>query len=168
MNRKYILAIDFVMVVGTLFAISFLVGYARPLVIGPISDFNTTSTSVLFSFDRAGVILIDDNQEFSSPEKIYAEDNLVIQLQPGVYYWKVDGVLNSEIRKITIVSEIGLKLRRAGNESYDIVNSGNTELNVDIYNNEVLTGNIILDADESKEVSGTKFIGKQEGGENGQ
>ena len=77
-------------------------------------------------------------------------------------------MLNSEIRKITIVSEIGLKLRRAGNESYDIVNSGNTELNVDIYNNEVLTGNIILDADESKEVSGTKFIGKQEGGENGQ
>ena len=162
--KRYILAIDFVMVVGSLITIAILVGYTRPLVIGPIDDFNTTSTSVLFSFDKGNVILIDDNPEFSSPETIYAEDNLVIQLQPGVYYWKVQGALDSEIRKVTIVSELGLKLKRVSNESYDIVNSGNTELNVDVYNNDTITGSVVLGIDGTKEVSGTKFIGSQTNG----
>src|SRR3989344_8682824 len=162
--KRYILAIDFLLVVGTLIAISFLVGYSRPLLIGPIDDFNTSSTSVLFSFDKANVIDIDDNARFSSPEKIYVEDNLVIQLKPGIYYWRVEGALNSEVRKLTIVSEIGLKLKKVGNESYDIVNSGNTELNVDIYKNDTITGSVVLGIDGTKEVSGTKFIGSQTNG----
>lgn len=142
----------------------FIIGYTSPLVIGPLDDLNTTNTAVLFEFEKAGAILIDDNPSFTSPEKIYTENNLVINLKPGVYYWKVEGVFPSEIRKLTIESEIELKLReKSGEEKYEIVNAGNTELNIDIYDNEKFTGSIILEVDDSKSVEGTKFIG----GENG-
>lgn len=168
-NKKYILVIDLAVVVGSLMVIAVLVGYARPLVIAPLDELSTTNTAVLFSFDKADLILIDDNLEFTSPEEIYAEDNLVINLKPGIYYWKVVGALPGGVRKLTIESEIDLKLRKAanGNESYEIVNSGNTELNVDVYQGEKLAGNVILGVDENKEVSGTKFLGRDNsGGEN--
>jgi len=166
MNKKYILGIDLLVVVGTLMAIAILVGYARPLVIAPTDELSTTNTAVLFSFEKANLILIDDNLEFSSSEEIYVEDNLVINLKPGVYYWKVVGALPSEVRKLTIESEVDLKLRRAAgkDESYEIVNSGNTELNVDVYQGEKLAGNVILGFDENKEVSGTKFVGREDSG----
>ena len=166
MNKKYILGIDLLVVVGTLMAIAILVGYARPLVIAPTDELSTTNTAVLFSFEKANLILIDDNLEFSSSEEIYVEDNLVINLKPGVYYWKVVGALPSEVRKLTIESEVDLKLRRAAgkDESYELVNSGNTELNVDVYQGEKLAGNVILGFDENKEVSGTKFVGREDSG----
>jgi len=70
------------------------------------------------------------------------------------------------VRKLTIESEVDLKLRRAAgkDESYEIVNSGNTELNVDVYQGEKLAGNVILGFDENKEVSGTKFVGREDSG----
>ena len=165
-NKKYILGIDLLVVVGTLVVIAILVGYARPLVIAPTDELSTRNTAVLFSFEKANLILIDDNLEFSSSEEIYVEDNLVINLKPGVYYWKVVGALPSEVRKLTIESEVDLKLRRvaSGDDSYEIVNSGNTELNVDVYQGEELTGNVVLGVDEHKEVSGTKFVGREDSG----
>jgi len=162
-GRKKILAIDFVLVVGSLLLIAGFVGYSRPLVIAPLDDLSTTNTGVLFSFEKAELVLIDDNLDFSSPTEIYVEDNLVINLVPGVYYWKAVGVLASDVRKLTIESEVDLKLQEDG-ENYEVVNSGNTELNVDIYNNGKLSGNVILGVDESEEVSGTKFIGGQSNG----
>lgn len=166
MNKKYILGIDLLVVVGTLIVIAVLVGYARPLVIAPTDKLSTTNTAVLFSFEKANLILIDDNLEFSSPEEIYVKDNLVINLKPGIYYWKVVGALPSEVRKLTIESEVDLKLRRvaSGNDSYEIVNSGNAELNVDVYQGEKLAGNVVLGVDGNKEVSGTKFVGRENSG----
>ena len=159
-NNKHILALDFIVVVGSLLIVAGLVGYSRPLAIAPISDFNTTETSVLFEFEKANLILIDDNPEFTSPEEIFVKDNLVINLKPGVYYWKVQGTLQSEVRKLTIESEVDLRLRKgAEKDNYEIVNAGNTRLNVDIYENNVLTKNVVLGVEETKEVSGTKFIG---------
>ena len=160
-NKRHILAIDFIVLIGSLLIIASLIGYSRPLVIAPLEDTTTTDTSILFEFERAEVILIDDNLEFTSPQKIYVEDNLVINLKPGVYYWKVQGALFSDVRKLTIESEVELKIRRA-DDKYELVNSGNTRLNVDIYESGELTGNIVLGIDESEKVSGTKFIGGQE------
>jgi hypothetical protein len=162
-NSKHILILDLVVVIGSLFVIAGFVGYSQPLVISPIDDFETTDTSVLFGFDNGEAILIDDNLEFTSPLIIYAEDNMVINLKPGTYYWKVEGVIDSEIRSLTIVSEIDLKLRESGTEGkYEIVNAGNTVLNVEIYRGENLEDEVVLGVDESKEVSGTKFVGGQE------
>ena len=70
-NKKYILGIDLLVVVGTLVVIAILVGYARPLVIAPTDELSTRNTAVLFSFEKANLILIDDNLEFSSSEEIY-------------------------------------------------------------------------------------------------
>lgn len=157
---KHIYAIDFAIIVGTLIVLIGIAGYARPLVIAPINELNTTSTSVLFEFKKAEMVLIDDNLEFTSPDKIHAKDNLVINLKPGVYYWKVSGALESEIRTLTILSKVDLKLRSAGDE-FEVVNAGNIGLNVDIYDNETLVGNIKLERDESRNVSGTAFVGGQ-------
>jgi hypothetical protein len=163
-SKKHIIAIDFILVVGSLLVVAGLVGYAQPLVIAPIDDFTTTDTFVLFEFEKASVILIDDNIDFTSPQKIFVEDNLIINLKPGEYYWKVEGALSSEVRQLTIESEVALKLRKSGlnKDSYEIVNAGNTRLNVDVYEKGELTGNVILGVDEDEEVSGTKFIGEED------
>ena len=158
-NKKKIIILDLIFVVGSLFVIALLVGYSKPLVIAPIDELETTNAAVLFEFEKADLILIDDNLKFSSPQKFYAEDNLVINLKPGVYYWKVQGTLGSEIRELTVKSEVDLKLKKSVNESYEIVNAGNTKLNVDVYENGLFTGNVVLDVDEEEEVSGTKFVG---------
>jgi len=162
MNTKKIYIIDATIIAGTLLTliVSMLyIGYVNPLVIAPSDNFETMNTSVLFSFENAGEILIDDNPEFSSPEKINAKDNLIVRLVPGTYYWKVRGEMKSETRKLTVLSEIGLKLKSTGENSYEVVNSGNTALNVEVYENETLIDKIALKADESKNSSGTKFIG---------
>ena len=159
-TKKQIYAIDAAILILTLLVIISLVGNVRPLVIEPIDNLQTLNTSVLFSFEKGNAIYIDDNQEFTSPEKVYAKDNLVINLKPGKYYWKVEGILSSEIRSLTIQSEVDLKLKEAGN-NYEVVNSGNTRLKVNLYNDNTLVGNVILDVDKSANVSGNKFIGEQ-------
>ena len=163
--KRHIYAVDFILIVVTIFSLVGLIGYfgySQPLVIAPIDEYETTETSVLFSFEKADLILIDENPDFTSPTKIYVEDNLVINLKPGVYYWKVKGDLESDVRKLTIISEIDLKLKKVdGEDRYDIVNAGNVELDVDVFENGVLRDNIRLEIDEEKEISGTKFIGRE-------
>ena len=162
-DKKHMIAIDFVLIVGTLLLIAGFVGYARPLIIAPVDGLVTTETAVLFSFEKADLILIDDNLAFTSPTEIYVKDNLIINLKPGVYYWKVVGISESMVRELTIESEVDLKLKESENgEEYEVVNSGNTRLNVDVYHGGVLSGNVVLDVDESEEVSGTKFIGRED------
>lgn len=161
-KNKHIIVIDLIILVGTLIAVISIIGYVRPLVIAPIDTFETINTNVLFEFEKAELILIDDNIEFSSPQKYYAENNLVINLKPGKYYWKLDGVINSEIRELTIISEVDLKLKESEN-MYQLVNAGNLELDVEVYDKGKLIKNIILIVDEEKQISGDKFIG----GENG-
>lgn len=157
-NKKIVYAIDLFLIVGTLLGVLYLVGYTRPLVIAPIDGLSTSNSSILFEFEKGSVILMDDNPEFSSPEKIYAENNLVINLNPGKYYWKISGIGQSEVRTLTINSQIDLKLKESG-EKIVVVNSGNEELNVDVYNNETKVGNFILSREESQNVSGDKVVG---------
>lgn len=138
-----------------------LVGYSKPLVIAPINEFETAESSILFLVEKAEKILIDDNIEFASPEEIEVTDGEIIKLNPGIYYWKAVGILESEIRKFTINSRVDLKLKKIEGENYGIVNIGNTKLNVEIYNDSLLIDKIKLDIDEEKKSEGTKFIGRQ-------
>jgi hypothetical protein len=163
MNRiKYI---DFVVIALTLVGALGLIGYVTPKVISPLSDMSTTNSSVLFAFDKANTIMIDDNLEFSSPEIIHAENNLVVSLKPGVYYWKIKGITESIVHKLNIVSDVELKLESSGqNDSqYEVTNAGNVPLNVEIYNNSNLENNITLLAGNSANSSGTLFIGRENG-----
>lgn len=161
MKTKHIQKIDLVLIVGTFMLLMFLVGYSTPLIIAPLDEFETTNSSVLFSIERAEFILVDDNIEFTSPETFNVQDGLVINLKPGVYYWKAESVLKSEIRKLTINSEVDLKLRKL-EQGYEITNAGNTKLDVEVYNGTSLIDKVKLDIAEARDLSGTKFVGGQE------
>ena len=158
MKTKHVYTVDLILIVGTLACLIFLVGYSRPLVIAPLDEFETTNGSVLFLIEKAEFVFIDDNIEFSSPEKFSVEDGLVINLKPGVYYWSAESVLKSEIRKLTINSEVDLKLRKL-EQGYGITNAGNTRLDVEVYNGTSLIDRIKLDVSDEKNLSGTKFVG---------
>lgn len=159
-NKKYIRKIDFIIIALTLVAIGALIGYAKPLIISPIDGLSTTDNFILFSFTKGSYIILDDNEEFSSPEKIYAEKDLVLNLKPGTYYWKVEGALQSEVRKLTIQSRVELKLIENEGE-YDVVNSGNVPLNVSVYNRSIFTGSVVANIGEEINVSGDQYIGRQ-------
>jgi len=155
---KWVKIVDFVVVIASLLIVLFVVGYGKPLVISPEDGFETSNTNVLFEFEKADRILIDDNPQFSSPDEIYAKDNLIINLKPGVYYWKVVGVDESEIRELTIKSEVDLRLNEKDG-LYEVVNGGNVELDVEIFNKGVFVGKIVLEPEESYSVEGDKFLG---------
>lgn len=160
--KKWIYLFDIVVVAFSLIGLLWLVGYARPLVIAPLDGLVTSDSSVLFSFEKGNIILIDDNLEFSSPEKIYAEDNLIINLAPGMYYWKIVGVISSEIRELNITSRVDLKVRALeDNTTYSIINGGNVPLDVEVYSNGTVVNKIILDVDQRGEAKGEEFIGGQ-------
>lgn len=162
-NHKHILLIDAVILIGSLLAVAGFIGYTRPLVISPLDSAIIPSNDILFSFHKADRILIDTNLEFTSPEIIYVKNNIIINLKPGIYYWKVEGVLSSEIRKFTVESSIDLQIRELDEGDYQVVNSGTVPLEVYVYNNGVLSDKLIVDVDEnSPQVKGDKFIGEQD------
>lgn len=159
--RRIIYLADALVVGVSLFILLGIIGYTQPMVIAPMDEYSTSNTSVLFSFSKADVILIDDNLEFTSPTRIYAKDNLVINLKPGKYYWKVEGVFPSEIRTLLIKANVDLRLRQTDG-AYEVINGGNTKLNVKVYDNEQEIERRTLDVGNSVNASGTKFIGGQD------
>ena len=114
----------------------------------------------LFSFKSGSVILIDKNLNFKSPERVEAKDNLVINLKKGIYYWKVDDAIPKEdVVQLEITESLAsLKLKKL-DSGYEVVNFGNSTLNVNIYTSGKFTGNVILDGEVSGEVSGIVNIG---------
>ena len=151
--------IDLVMIVGSLIVLLVLIGYMRPMVIAPLDDYKTAETEILFSIEKAEKIFIDDNLDFTTPDEYLVVDGLKIDLEPGIYYWKAVGVLDSHIRTLTIRSEVSLELRDIGGKGYGIFNAGNVRLNVDVYNGSSLVDKVKLDVSEEVEVEGTKIIG---------
>ena len=159
MHKSFVYGIDALLVVGTLALVVWAFLYSTPLLNTP-TDGVVATGAVLFSFERGDFLLIDDNPDFSSPQRISVRDRALITLEPGTYYWMVEGVLPSEIRQITVESVIDLQVR-ASESGYDITNAGDARLNVDVYDKGVLTGNIILVPDESSGATGDAFIGGQ-------
>jgi hypothetical protein len=159
---KTVHKIDFAVVFVSVFALIFLVGYVRPLVIAPIDNYSTSETTVLFSIENADRILIDDNADFTTPEEYAVKDGAEINLEPGEYYWKAVGVGNSEVRTLKIMSEVNLEMRDSGEGSYEIVNSGNVRLNVEVYNGSNLVENVKLGIGEERLSGGDKFVGGQD------
>ncbi len=163
LNKKIVYGIDLLIIVGTMTSLFILFGYARPLVIGPIDNYESTNTSVLFTFEKGEVILIDDNLEFTSPQKIFVKNGILVHLEPGKHYWKIEGALPSSVRSLTINSVVDLKLRKAGDrkEEYEVVNGGNVPLDVEVYHNDILNQTLVLGIDEGEKVSGEAFVGRQ-------
>ncbi len=150
--------IDFIVIGITLLALIVLVGYAQPLVVAPLDEYESVNGEVLFEFERADVLLIDDNEEFTSPDEYSVVEGLVVVLEPGVYYWKAVGVLGSEVRKLTIQSRVELKLVET-EDGFGVVNVGNVRLNVDVYDGDDLIEKRKVEVGESVG-GGDKFVGE--------
>ncbi len=157
---KKIHLVDGLLVVATLIGVLFLFNFTQPMVIAPLGDFETSESSILFSIEKAEKILIDSSLDFNNPKEYYIQDGTEIELEPGEYYWKAINSLGveSEIRKLTIISRIDLRLKE-NLENYEVVNAGNTKLKVDVYDQEQKIESFSLNPEESKFSLGTKFFG---------
>ncbi|MAH46317.1 hypothetical protein CMI37_10830 [Candidatus Pacearchaeota archaeon] len=166
MENKHIFKIDMVLIAVTVIGLIILVGYSRPLIIAPVDEFETVETNVLFEIEKADRILIDDNLDFTTPDEYVVKEGLEINLKPGDYYWKAVGVWGSEVRQLTINSEVELKLKKLGGVAagrFGVVNAGSVNLKVDVYNGTELVGNVKVGVGEEIEAEGSKFVGGQDG-----
>ena len=159
-KNNNLLKIDLVLIIGSLATLVFLVGYVNPLVIAPLDNYETSERDILFSIEKAENLIIDDNIDFTTPDEYKIKDGLKISLEPGKYYWKVIGILNSNVKILTIKSEVNLELRKIDDGNYGVVNAGNVQLNVDIYNGTEMIDNVKLKINEEMESQGAKFIGE--------
>lgn len=159
--NKHVWKIDLVIVLVSVFILMGLVGYARPLVIAPLDNYESMDGDVLFEFEGADSLLIDDNMDFSSPDEYKVGEGLSLELEPGIYYWKVSGVFGSEVRTLTINSKVELMLVEVG-DGWGVVNAGNVRLNVDVFDGDELVEKRKLDVGDSVE-GGDKFVGELDG-----
>ena len=160
--KEHIWKIDLVVIGVSVLVLLVLFGYSRPLVIAPIDEYESVNGEVLFSFERADVLLVDDNSDFTSPDEYRVVDGERVNLEPGVYYWKVSGVLGSEVRTLTILSRVELELVEKDGEMA-VVNAGNVRLNVDVYDGEELVDKMKLDKGDASIVEGedsVKIVGE--------
>lgn len=159
MRSTVIYIVDGVLVVGTLALIVWAFAFARPVLGAPEDGFTTTG-AVLFSFEKGDTLLIDEAPDFGSPRRIAVRDTALVALEPGTYYWKVDGAVPSEVRSVTVDSRVELAVR-ASPDGYDIVNGGTTRLAVEIYSQGALTGRHLLEPRDRLTAEGDAFIGGQ-------
>ena len=151
--------IDLVLAIVSLVVLIGLVGYARPLVILPLDDYES-SGEVLFSIEKADYLLVDDNIDFTTPDRYGVVDGLKIDLVPGKYYWKAVGVLDGDIRTLMINSKVSLEIRET-DDGYGVVNGGNVRLNVDVYEGDELIEKKKLGVGDLVD-GGDKYIGGQD------
>jgi len=127
MKNKNIIVIDLVLIVGTLILLGSLYSFSSPVFFAPETD-----ESVLVDIGDAEVFLIDDDGEFNSPEAILVEDGVILSLEPGFYYWKYTGTVNSEIGWFQIETDVELEIRDIEGR-FVIVNIGEESLDIDVY-----------------------------------
>jgi len=125
-----------------------------------------SKSDIEFKFRNANVILIDDNEDFSSPRQINLDEVNIskILFEPGTYYWKVVGLIESGSREFTVNSNVGLELDA---ENKTIKNVGDTVLNVSLESGSGLEGLVILDVEVEYGVdaeSGDRYRGEQYNG----
>lgn len=99
-------------------------------------------------------ILIDDNQEFTSPLIIITTEkqHKTSNLSAGDYYWKVvgynRGIDESRIEYFTIESIVAVSREKEG-----IRNAGNVAILLDFFRRGVIIGHAVLDIDKISDVN---------------
>ncbi|MBU0760848.1 MAG: hypothetical protein KJ600_01990 [Nanoarchaeota archaeon] len=129
MVKKKILAIDLVLLVGTAAAVFGMFWYLTysQVAFSPVGDVD----KVLFDFSKDSELFISSDRIFTSLEKINLENGLVIPLEEGNYYLKIQTGTVSKIMKFDILEDVKLKVVDFG-ESYGIVNAEDVLLNVQV------------------------------------
>lgn len=113
-----------------------------------ITNVNENNKITFFKFTNAYAVLIDDNPDFSSPEKIGEKE---VKLNPGEYYWKAIGILGeSETGNFTIDSEVVINMN-INNETTTIENKGNVPVNLTRKTGSIISGNMIIEVNKNQE-----------------
>ena len=163
-SQKHVVAIDMVLIVGSLIVLAWLVGFSSPLVISPIADYESVGSDILFYIENADKILIDNDMDFVDADEYLLREGFKLSFEPGIYYWKAVGVMESEVRSLTIVDAVVLNVIESKNGSYEVVNAGSIGLNVEIYNNESeFVENVSLSPYDSIEIEENKYVGGFDG-----
>lgn len=136
---KNIWRIDLIIILVSVFVLLGIIGYIGPLVVAPLDV-----EEILFSFGNVSSFLIDDNEDFSSPDEYFFEDGLKLDLGKGVYYLKVDKEQVSEVNRLEVKSELELEFIRT-EKGWDVVNVGGFRLNVEVYNKSELIKNKLVE-----------------------
>ncbi|MEM4331057.1 MAG: hypothetical protein QW273_03565, partial [Candidatus Pacearchaeota archaeon] len=138
----------------------FLFKFSQPLVISPVDNYETTEP-ILFKIENANRVLISKDKNFTNPIEIKF-DGKKVTLEPGEYFWKAESLtgLKSEIRTLKVISKIELKIRKI-NDSFEVVNGGNVNLRVKVFNDTDFLESFILLPEERKESKGNKFFGEE-------
>jgi len=152
--------LDLIVVVGSALTLLWLVGYIQPLVIAPVDGLVTGNASLVFSFEKADRLYISTSRDFSDAQAITGE-NEKISLSPGTYYWKVEGLGESEIRMLTILDSVALEVRRHDG-GIEVVNVGSETLNVEVFDNAVKVDSFNVTNEDSVISSGDMAIGRKQ------
>lgn len=160
-SKQIIRAVDLVLAFGSMFVVLWAIGFSNPQVIAPADNFETTGSTILFSIENADKLVIGTDLNFMDGKEYDLNENLSLDLLPGLYYWKVVGVLESEIRTLTIKDAVVLNIVK-GDDGYDVINAGTVNLNIEVYNNKSeFVENVTLVPNEGIAVDKSKYIGGQ-------
>jgi hypothetical protein len=137
-RQKIIIAAQLIFLIG-IFSLVYLIA---PHTNYPKNNAMLGYSIVNFDIANTNIILIDDNPEFSSPMKINLKERNTtrIFLEPGTYYWKAVGVLESSVKKFTVMSEVSLELKNSS-----LKNTGDVPINITKKSMGTMTGLVILD-----------------------
>ncbi len=74
-------------------------------------------------------LYVDDNNEFTSPIVVDIEGKeYMIELEPGVYFWKVKGGrISSPVKKLILDSDVSMRVK-----DDNLKNDGNVDLNINV------------------------------------
>jgi hypothetical protein len=112
------------------------------LLVYPKENLHTRNSKIAFEWIGINNAKLDDNPYFTSPVAI-EKNNPVIELNPGIYYWK-SGF--GRTHKFTIESEVSISVTSSSIENetaYRIENQGNTRVLLDLIG--LITGRVILE-----------------------
>jgi len=141
-RTKMIILVEAILVFGIL---GYLFFSTAPSQLYPLSGMIVIDNDFKFEIENSEKVMISSDKEFIDP--IILSENDDVTLPPGVYYWKVKGLLReSDIMNFTIQGHVALTIK-GNNNTYELKNSGNVDLNV---TDEELVKSILLEIGESE------------------
>ena len=103
---------------------------------------------------QAEYALVDNNNMFVSP--IVVNKKASVQLEPGVYYWKVSGL--GVVSEFEISSLLAVDISKENGEDY-VENVGNVDAEVDLKKSAgMISGSFVLETDHKKKINDVEEV----------
>ncbi len=110
--------------------------FFTPRLVSPISGRLISESEISFEFENADYVILSRTGEFE--DSLILRKGVNLYLEPGTYFWKAkSNIAESEVRNFTIQTRVSINLLEI-NRSIEIINSGNTEENITVKNNETV------------------------------